>query len=145
MLATAESCSGGWIAQAVTAIPGSSSWFDRGFVTYSDISKTEMLGVRQATLQRFGAVSKEVVDEMATGALRNSKARLSVAVSGIAGPAGATAEKAVGTVYFAWALDGMTVKVAKHLFGGDREEVRYQSVVVALNGIIDLCSGSPLE
>lgn len=137
LLVTAESCTGGWIAQAMTATPGSTAWFDRGFITYSNLSKIEMLGVKQSTLQRFGAVSEEVVREMAEGALRNSAAQLSVAVSGIAGPAGATDKKPVGTVCFAWALKKSTVTTEQHLFEGERELVRYQSVVTALKGVIN--------
>ncbi len=138
LLATAESCSGGWIAQTVTAISGSSAWFDRGFITYSNASKFEMLGVKQSTLQQFGAVSEEVAREMAEGALQNSAAQLSVAVSGIAGPTGATDGKLVGTVCFAWALKNSSVKTEQHLFSGGRESVRYQTVVMALKGVVDI-------
>ncbi len=138
LLVTAESCTGGWIAQAMTAISGSTSWFDRGFITYSNSSKIEMLGVKSSILQQFGAVSEEVVREMAEGALQNSAAQLSIAVSGIAGPTGATDRKPVGTVCFAWALKNSTVTVEQHLFEGDRESVRYQSVVTALKGVVKI-------
>ncbi len=103
MLSTAESCTGGWIAQALTAVPGSSNWFERGFVTYTYISKREMLGVSQDTLSTHGAVSEQTVREMVTGALANSHAQIAVSVSGTAGPAGGTPDKPVGTVCFAWA------------------------------------------
>src|SRR5215831_857510 len=103
MLATAESCTGGWIAQAVTSVAGSSDWFERGFVTYSNEAKKEMLGVRAATLSRHGAVSEEAAREMASGALKRSGAHVAIAVTGIAGPGGGTREKPVGTVCFAWA------------------------------------------
>src|SRR5262245_38193992 len=102
-LATAESCTGGWISQAVTSVAGSSAWFDRGFVTYSNEAKKELLGVRARTLLRRGAVSRETAKEMASGALERSRAQVAVAVTGIAGPGGGTREKPVGTVCFAWA------------------------------------------
>ncbi len=139
-LTTAESCTGGWIAQEVTAVSGSSAWFDRGFITYSNTAKNEMLGVKSSTLKKFGAVSEEVAREMAEGALRNSSAQLSIAVSGIAGPTGATKGKPVGTVCFAWALKNSAVKTEQYLFSGDRESVRYQSVIVALKGVISIIS-----
>ncbi len=138
MLAVAESCTGGWVSQAVTAISGSSAWFDRGFVTYSNAAKNEMLGVKLSTLQEFGAVSEEVVREMAEGVLKNSSSEISLAISGIAGPTGATDGKSIGTVCFAWALRNSAVKTEQYLFSGDRESVRYQSVVMALKGVIDM-------
>src|SRR5690348_8127989 len=106
MLATAESCTGGWIAEAVTMVPGSSEWFERAFVTYTYISKREMLGVKQKTLGRHGAVAEEVVREMVTGALARSHAQVAVAVSGVAGPSGGTPDKPVGTVCLAWGVKG---------------------------------------
>ncbi|WP_415904467.1 nicotinamide-nucleotide amidase [Neptuniibacter sp. QD48_55] len=135
-IATAESCTGGWVAQEITAIPGSSAWFDCGFVTYSNMSKQKMLGVSKDTLEHCGAVSAEVVAEMAEGALNNSSAHISVATSGIAGPAGGSKEKPVGTVWFAWAEQGKSVRTKKYCFEGDRESVRKQAVSVALEGIL---------
>jgi nicotinamide-nucleotide amidase len=132
---TAESCTGGWIAKCVTDIAGSSAWLERGFVTYSNAAKQEMLGVASATLAVHGAVSEAVVAEMAAGALAHSHATVAVAVSGIAGPGGGTADKPVGTVCFAWALAGR-VEVATCRFAGDREQVRRDSVVHALAGLI---------
>ena len=136
ILATAESCTGGWIAQEITAIPGSSVWFDCGFVTYSNASKQKMLGVSKDALEQNGAVSAEVVAQMAEGALKNSGAHISVATSGIAGPGGGSKEKPVGTVWFAWAEQGKSVRTKKYCFDGDRESVRKQAVSVALEGIL---------
>lgn len=136
-LATAESCTGGWVAQAVTAIPGSSSWFDRGFVTYSNEAKREMLGVQADTLAAFGAVSEATVREMAAGALTRSRAEVTVAISGIAGPAGGSADKPVGTVCFAWALAGRAAETATYHFDGDRRSIRAASVQLALQGLLD--------
>lgn len=138
MLATAESCTGGWIAQALTAVPGSSNWFERGFVTYTYISKREMLGVSQDTLGRHGAVSEPTVCEMVTGALANSHAQIAVSVSGTAGPTGGTADKPVGTVCFAWGIKNGEPKSAQKRFNGDREAVRRQAVRFALEGLLDL-------
>lgn len=138
MLTTAESCTGGWVAQVITAIPGSSAWFDRGFVTYSNRAKQEMLGVSPATLEAHGAVSEETVKEMAGGALTRSQAHISVAISGIAGPGGGTPKKPVGTVYISWAtLDGEPLTTVCRL-SGDREEVRSRAVAAALRGLIEL-------
>ncbi|MGD8477343.1 MAG: nicotinamide-nucleotide amidohydrolase family protein [Burkholderiales bacterium] len=138
ILASAESCTGGWISQAVTMVPGSSGWFDRGFVTYTNQSKQEILGVRSATLDREGAVSELAVREMAQGALRNSRANCSVAVSGIAGPDGGTASKPVGTVWLAIALkNGDNRAWCLHL-QGDRDTVRRETVLAALRALIDL-------
>lgn len=138
MLATAESCTGGGVAQAITAIAGSSAWFERGFITYSNLSKQQMLGVQESTLVSHGAVSEAVVREMAEGALRYSKADVSVAVSGIAGPGGGTPGKPVGTVWFAWATkQGITVAQLHH-FSGDRAKVRAQAVRIALRGVLEL-------
>jgi nicotinamide-nucleotide amidase len=138
MLATAESCTGGWVAQAVTAIAGSSDWFERGFVTYSDLAKQEMLGVSAATLARYGAVSEQTAREMAAGALARSRAQVAVAITGIAGPAGGSAEKPVGTVCFAWSGKDAAPDAQTRLFQGDRESVRRQSVIVALQGVLEL-------
>ena len=138
MLTTAESCTGGWIAKVVTDIPGSSGWLDRGFVTYTNAAKQEMLGVTAATLESQGAVSEAVVREMVLGALARSQARVAVAVSGIAGPGGGTAEKPVGTVCFAWGLAGRQPVTRRECFGGAREAVRRQTVQRALSGLIGL-------
>ncbi len=125
VMVTAESCTGGWVAQAVTAIAGSSAWFDCGFVTYSNAAK-----------QRHGAVSEATVIEMAEGALRQSGADIAVSISGVAGPAGGSDEKPVGTVWFAWAVRGGTTVSCLSLFQGDREAVRRQAVEQALDGVI---------
>jgi nicotinamide-nucleotide amidase len=138
MLTIAESCTGGGVAQAVTRIAGSSEWFDRGFVTYSDDAKREMLGVSAKTLQICGAVSEDTVREMAAGALRNSSAHAAIAVSGIAGPGGGSRDKPVGTVCFAWATkEGALASETRHL-SGDREAVRSQATEVALQGLLEL-------
>ncbi len=138
LLATAESCTGGWVAKLLTDQPGSSATFDRGFVTYSNAAKMEMLGVSPDTLDRYGAVSEETVREMAEGAVRNSHANLSLAISGIAGPGGGTPEKPVGTVCFAWCFrDGETHTETK-LFAGDRDAVRRQSAQHALQVLVSL-------
>jgi nicotinamide-nucleotide amidase len=136
MLATAESCTGGWVAEAMTMIPGSSAWFDRAFVTYTYASKREMLGVTQATLDAHGAVSQAVVEQMVAGALERSDARVALAVSGTAGPSGGTAEKPVGTVWFAWGVKGAAPRSETRRFGGDRENVRRESVIHALETLI---------
>jgi nicotinamide-nucleotide amidase len=138
MLATAESCTGGWVSEAVTMVPGSSDWFERGFVTYTYISKREMLGVKEATLARHGAVSEEVVREMAEGALARSHAQVAVAVTGIAGPSGGTTDKPVGTVCFAWGMKDGKPRSETKRFSGDREAVRRQSVEHALKGVLAL-------
>ena len=135
MLVTAESCTGGWVAEAITMVPGSSEWFDRGFVTYTNRAKQEMLGVRAETLERHGAVSQPTVEEMVIGALAHSPGHVALSVSGVAGPGGGTPSKPVGTVCFAWGLrDQSPLSETKHL-QGDREAVRRQSVVVALRGL----------
>jgi nicotinamide-nucleotide amidase len=136
-LVTAESCTGGGVAQAVTRISGSSAWFDRGFVTYSNEAKEEMLGVSPETLEAHGAVSEQTVREMVDGALQYSRAQVSLAVSGIAGPTGGTPEKPVGTVWFAWATNN-NVQAACHHLPGDRDAVRTKSVQIALQGVLNL-------
>ena len=141
MLATAESCTGGWVAQAVTAIAGSSDWFERGFVTYSNAAKMDMLRVKAGTLRTHGAVSEQTAGEMAAGALARSRAQVAVAITGIAGPAGGSAEKPVGTVCFGWATKTGAVCVETRRFKGDRESVRRQSVIVALQGVLALLEG----
>lgn len=137
-IATAESCTGGWVSQAITSVAGSSQWFDRGFVTYTNLAKEEMLGVSPTTLTKFGAVSVQTVTEMARGALKRSSAQLSVAVSGIAGPSGGTADKPVGTVWFAWATAEGHVKTARREFIGDRNAIRRAAVGAALAGLIEM-------
>lgn len=138
MLVTAESCTGGGVAHAITAVPGSSAWFDRGFITYSNQSKQQMLDVSEATLMQHGAVSEAVVREMVAGALRHSEAHVALAVSGIAGPDGGTPAKPVGTVWFAWGIrNGMTL-ARLHLIHGDRTEVRLQAGRIALQGVLEL-------
>ena len=140
MLATAESCTGGGVAQAITEIAGSSAWFERGFVTYSNQSKQEMLGVSEATIMQYGAVSEATVREMVAGALEESGAQMALAVSGIAGPDGGTPDKPVGTVWFAWGLKNSTVHAERHQFPGNRAEVRAHAVHTALQGAINLLS-----
>ncbi len=142
MLATAESCTGGWVAKLITDIPGSSHWFDRGFVTYTNQSKQEMLGVPAELLATHGAVSEQTVQAMALGALRNSAARLTLSISGIAGPGGGSAEKPVGLVWFGWAMrrDGAEEPrswTAHHIFDGDRDAVRRQAVATSLRGVLE--------
>jgi nicotinamide-nucleotide amidase len=138
MLATAESCTGGWIAEAITMVPGSSAWFDRGFVTYTNEAKEEMLGVRAETLERHGAVSEPVVLEMVAGALKASRARVTIAVSGVAGPSGGTPQKPVGTVCFGWEIDSQPPRAETRRFDGDREAVRRLSVVHALTVLLSM-------
>jgi nicotinamide-nucleotide amidase len=141
LMATAESCTGGGIAAAVTEIAGSSGWFERGFVTYSNEAKQELLGVRSETLSRAGAVSEDTAAEMAIGALRHSKASIAVSVTGIAGPGGATPGKPVGTVCFAYALATGAVLTRRLVFAGDRAAVRAQTVATALSGLLALAEG----
>ena len=135
-VATAESCTGGLAAGAITAIAGSSAWFDRGFVTYTNESKADALGVPATLIAREGAVSEAVARAMAEGALARSQADLVVAVTGIAGPGGGSAAKPVGTVCFAWGRRGGAVDAVTRQFDGDRAAVRSQSVAVALEGLI---------
>ncbi len=135
-LASAESCTGGWIAEVVTATAGSSTWFDCGFVTYSNEAKQDLLGVRAATLADFGAVSEETVREMVAGTLARSRADLALAVSGVAGPGGGTAAKPVGMVCFAWGRREAGIGSETRHFSGDREAVRRQAVIRALRGIM---------
>jgi len=137
-MVTAESCTGGWIAKCITDIAGSSRWFERGFVTYSNQAKMEMLGVAGSTLKQYGAVSEETVREMAAGALRHSQAQLAVAVSGIAGPGGGTPEKPLGTVWLAWQRQGQTCQTRLFHFDGGREAVRRQAVQKALEGVLNV-------
>ncbi|HEX6266520.1 MAG TPA: nicotinamide-nucleotide amidohydrolase family protein [Burkholderiales bacterium] len=136
LLVTAESCTGGWAAQVVTSAAGSSEWFERGFVTYSNAAKQELLGVQAETLQRHGAVSEETAREMALGALARSKGTIALAVTGVAGPGGGSPGKPVGTVCFAWADSKGLVRSEKLQLPGDRDSVRRQSVIHALEGLL---------
>lgn len=140
MLATAESCTGGWVSQAVTAIAGSSKWFDRGFVTYSNLAKEKMLGVKTTTLEKNGAVSEETAIEMLNGAIAHSTAQVAVAITGIAGPDGGTPQKPVGTVWIAWGGKTLSTKTHCYYFQGDRYAVRLQATQHALDGLIRLCA-----
>ena len=137
MLATAESCTGGLIAAACTDVAGSSAWFERGFVTYSNAAKSEMLGVDPGLIDRHGAVSEAVVRAMAQGALAHSRAQLAVAVTGVAGPTGGSADKPVGTVWFGWATPAGLHSEVRH-FAGDRAAVRAATVRHALEGLLRL-------
>ena len=144
MLASAESCTGGWVGAAVTAVAGSSQWFDRGFITYTNESKQEMLGVSEKTLSEYGAVSEQTVREMVAGALKHSHAQVALAISGIAGPGGAIPTKPVGTVCIAWALRSGAARSQTFHFSGDRNAVRRQAVVAALQGALELIDEHPM-
>ena len=137
-IALAESCTGGLVCQHLTNIPGSSFWFDRGFVTYSNESKIELLKVSQDTLLKFGAVSKEVASEMALGALNESHAQIALSITGIAGPSGGFIEKPVGTVFFAIAHQNKIIFNASKVFPGSRENIRESSCLFALNQVLAL-------
>lgn len=143
VLALAESCTGGGVGEAITRIPGSSRWLDRGFVTYSNEAKIEQLGVDPETLATYGAVSEPVAREMVLGALRWSRADTAVAVTGIAGPDGGSREKPVGLVWFAWCVRGGAARVESRQFPGDRTEVRRQAIEFALKGLIKALETSP--
>ena len=136
LVVTAESCTGGMLAEIITSIHGSSEWFERGLVTYSNLSKQELLGVKQATLEKYGAVSEQVAKELADGALVNSHAQVSVAITGIAGPSGGTKDKPVGVVYFAYARKNYKPQVFFRQFSGDRTSIRSQAVQWALEQLI---------
>jgi nicotinamide-nucleotide amidase len=137
-LVTAESCTGGWVGMVMTAVAGSSAWYDRGFITYSNDAKQQQLGVSADTLDTQGAVSEATVREMAKGALQHSRANISLAISGIAGPGGGTRQKPVGTVCIGWALtDGTHLETTCRL-SGDRDEIRARAVAAALRGVIEL-------
>ena len=140
-IATAESCTGGLIAGACTDLAGSSDWFDRGFVTYSNAAKTELLGVPPALIEQHGAVSEPVARAMAEGALAHSRAQLSVAVTGVAGPSGGSADKPVGTVWFGWCVNGVTTSERRH-FDDDRAAVRARTVAHALAGLLARLPGA---
>lgn len=135
LLTTAESCTGGLIASRCTELAGSSIWFDRGFVTYSNMAKTQMLGVPEALIDQHGAVSEPVAQAMCTGAVYRSSATVSVAVTGVAGPTGGSIEKPVGTVWLAWCIDG-TVHTELRRFRGDREQIRQATTECALEGLL---------
>jgi nicotinamide-nucleotide amidase len=138
-LVTAESCTGGWAAQAVTAIAGSSDWFERGYVTYSNAAKQQLLGVRARTLKRHGAVSEHTAREMARGALRSGRGDIALAITGVAGPGGGTPAKPVGMVCFGWATGrklGRKLRSETRRFRGSRTRVRRQSVIHALKGVL---------
>lgn len=143
-LATAESCTGGWVAQTITAIAGSSAWFDRGFVTYSNAAKIEMLGIPETTLERHGAVSEATARAMAQGVLSHSRANWAVSITGIAGPTGGSRDKPVGTVCFAWAGNDGGCEAQTCQFTGDRAAVREQSVRHALKGLLERVSAQGL-
>jgi len=138
MLVTAESCTGGWVGQLVTALPGSSHWYERGFITYANAAKIEMLGVPADTIETYGAVSEETAHAMAAGALAHSHAQAALAISGIAGPGGGTPKKPVGLVCYGWALADGTAMSSTCRLDGDREEIRSRAVAAALRGLIDL-------
>lgn len=139
VLATAESCTGGFVSQVLTAIPGASAWFDTGFVTYSNSAKMRQLHVPATTLERFGAVSEAVVLAMVEGALSQSSANVALAISGVAGPDGGSLEKPVGTIWIAWGYDqegnSPRRKTERYCFAGDRDLIRSQAVVAALGGL----------
>ena len=137
MLVMAESCTGGMVAEAITSIAGSSAWFDRGFVSYSNAAKIDMLDVSSKTLEKFGAVSEQTAAEMAIGALINSEAQIAGSITGIAGPDGGSPEKPVGTVCFAWTGKNLPVTTCTHWFEGNRESVRKQATIFMMVGLIE--------
>lgn len=144
-VATAESCTGGWLGEVLTSIPGSSNWYERGFITYSNMAKREMLGVKTNLLTRYGAVSEPTARAMAEGALVHSHADLAVAITGVAGPGGGTPEKPVGMVCFAWAVRKAAVRSATERFSGDREAIRRQAVKTALLGLQTTLNPVPVK
>lgn len=137
MLATAESCTGGQVAEIITSVSGSASWFERGFVTYSNIAKQEMLGVNPETIKKYGAVSEATAKEMAEGAILHSHAQISLAVTGVAGPTGGTKQKPVGTICFAWAGKNIPTKTSIQHFHGDRASIRSQATQFALENLLN--------
>ncbi|MDO9366451.1 MAG: nicotinamide-nucleotide amidohydrolase family protein [Methylotenera sp.] len=137
VLSMAESCTGGMVAQAVTSVAGSSKWFDRGFITYSNLSKQEMLKVSDQTLTQFGAVSEQTAFEMAAGALKNSHAQIAGSITGIAGPDGGTSEKPVGMVCFAWAVPAKATSTTTQYFHGNREQIRQQATIFMMATLIE--------
>ena len=138
IVVTAESLTGGMISAALTSIPGASDWFERGFVTYTNEAKHQMLGVPQSILDRFTAVSTETVSQMLEGAIKNSGGTMAVAVSGIAGPGGELPGKPVGTVFIGWKRRDEMAEVARYHFEGNRETVREQTVAAAIKGLVDM-------
>lgn len=136
-LTVAESCTAGGLAYAITGVPGTSAWFDRGFVVYSNEAKQEMLNVNADTIASYGAVSQHTAREMAEGAIKNSKASVSISVTGIAGPAGGTVEKPVGTVWFGWAKKGQATLTKVNVFAGDRKTIREQAIEFALQELLN--------
>ena len=141
VLASAESCTGGWVGQVITSVPGSSLWYDCGFIPYTNQAKRELLGVSTDVLVRFGAVSEQAARAMAEGALANSRAQVSLAITGIAGPGGGSEDKPVGTVWFAWAGKNSETRTEHRQFDGDRAAVRGQAVAVALLGLSEFIGG----
>lgn len=137
MLVMAESCTGGMVAEAITSVAGSSAWFDRSFVSYSNAAKIDMLDVSSKTLEKFGAVSEQTAAEMAIGALINSEAQIAGSITGIAGPDGGSPEKPVGTVCFAWTGKNLPVTTCTHWFEGNRESVRKQATIFMIVGLIE--------
>lgn len=137
MLVMAESCTGGMVAEAITSVAGSSAWFDRGFVSYSNAAKIDMLDVSSKTLEKFGAVSEQTAAEMAIGALINSEAQIAGSITGIAGPDGGSPEKPVGTVCFAWTGKNLPVTTCTHWFEGNRESVRKQATIFMMVGLLE--------
>ena len=142
-LVLAESCTGGMVAQTVTSVAGSSAWFDRGYVTYSNLAKIEMLGVRAETLEKFGAVSEQTATVMAHGALNHSHAQIAGSITGIAGPDGGSKEKPVGTVCFAWVGDKLFLSTTTKRFFGNREEIRQQAAIAWMAGLIERLKLTP--
>ena len=142
-MAAAESCTGGWISKCCTDLAGSSDWFDRGFVTYCNEAKVDMLGVGEQALADHGAVSEAVVRQMAQGARHAAGVETSLAVTGVAGPGGGSKEKPVGMVWFAWDIAGSETSCECMHFEGDRQSVRYKSVLHALEGLLNRVSRTP--
>jgi len=143
-LATAESCTGGLVAEIITSFPDASKFFERGFVTYSNLSKTEMLGVSEQTIQKYGAVSEETAKEMAEGAVLHSQAQISLSITGIAGPSGGTEQKPVGTVCFAWSLPNHDIITVTKKFSGDRSRVRLQAAKFSLEKLLNFITKNEL-
>ena len=135
IIATAESCTGGWVAKSITDFDGSSQWFDGAIVTYSNKAKVDLLGVKQSTLDSYGAVSQAVVKEMVLGLLDRTNANIGISISGVAGPAGGSDDKPVGTVWIAWAKPGVLIESVRFQFSGDRNQVRMLAVYEAFKGV----------